>query len=568
MSAEDPGEFPDGGAATPGRTVRRDTAIMAAGTATSRALGLVRNAMLVAAIGVNASAANAFDVAQRIPHVLFAILASGVLNAVLVPQIVRAFARQGGKRTVDRILTLGGIMMLAVTLLFTAGAALLVSAFTSDWGPELTALTVAFSLWCIPQLFFYGLYALLGQVLNARSQFGPYMWAPVVNNIIAIAGLGAFLAIFGPYAGGPAEADAAGLGEPWSPGKIALLAGVATLGIAAQGLILIWPLIRGGYRWHWRWFGPPGELAGVRRVAGWALGAVLVEQVGVAWVSRVASAAAALGNNAPDVPGNAAYTNALLLYLVPHSLVTVSIATALFTGMSRYAAANDMAGLRTEISRGLRSIAIFTIFASVALIALAPLAVRVALPSAHGPVVSTVAQVLVAMSLGLVPLGAMVLVKLVYFALEDGRSLFVIHIPMTITLVGVSLIGQQVLDFHWWVAGIGLAMALSNIVAMTLRLGGLRKRLGGLDGRRIARTHLLALLAALPALGVGLLLQSFAPDLSELPTPGGVSLAAALCLGIGFAMAVTYGIGLWAFRVTEWRDALAPILRRLRIRVR
>ena len=51
------------------------------------------------------------------------------------------------------------------------------------------ALATAFAYWCLPQLFFYGLYSLLGEVLNARSAFGPFMWAPVLNNIVAIAGL-------------------------------------------------------------------------------------------------------------------------------------------------------------------------------------------------------------------------------------------------------------------------------------------------------------------------------------------------------------------------------------------
>src|SRR5690606_21984884 len=128
---------------------------------------------------------------------------------------------------------------------------------------------------------------------------------------------------------------------------------VSTLGVAVQALVLLRPLARGGYRWRFRWRGPAGEFSSIKRVAGWTLAAVVLEQAGVVWTTRVAASASAASDYSIDVAGNAAYGYALLLYLLPHSLVTISIATALFTGMSRFAAADDMAGLRGELSRGL-----------------------------------------------------------------------------------------------------------------------------------------------------------------------------------------------------------------------
>ena len=47
---------------------------------------------------------------------------------------------------------------------------------------EGVALATAFAYWCLPQVFFYALYALTGEVLNARGVFGPYAWAPVANS--------------------------------------------------------------------------------------------------------------------------------------------------------------------------------------------------------------------------------------------------------------------------------------------------------------------------------------------------------------------------------------------------
>ncbi len=548
-------------------SLRRNTAIMAAGTATSRALGLVRTALLAAAIGVNAGAASSFDVANKLPGVLLTLLASGVLNAVLVPQVVRAMQRKGGKQTVDRIVTLGIVAMLAITALLTAAAPLFILAYTSKFTPELTALTVAFALWTIPQLFFYGVYTLFGQILNARSRFGPFMWAPAANNLVAILGLIAFIALFGPYAIPSAGESANALAGDWGPGKIALLAGVATLGIAVQALVLIVPLARSGYRWHWQWSGPKGELDGIKRVAGWALAAVLLEQVGIAYVTRVASGALSGGGGAPDVASNAALTNALMLYLLPHSLITVSIVTALFTNMSRLAAAGNTAGLRAELSRGLRTIGVFTVFATAALIVLAPLAVRVTLPSTSPVVVTSVAHVVVALAFGLGPLGAMILVKQAYLALEDARSLFWIQIPMTATLIAITFLGYTLLDVRLWVVAAGAGMAISYAVSTALRMVGLRKRLGGLDGRRVLSMHLRAIAAVLPATGAGWLLLRVIPDSSGLSRAADVAASAGWCVVIGSAMALVYGVGLVVLRVDEWRSAIAGPLRRLGFRV-
>lgn len=544
------------------RSLTGSAAVMASGTAVSRLLGFVRNALLLAAIGLNAGAANAFDLANKIPGVLFALLAAGVLNAVLVPQIVRALARPGGERTVNRILTIGTVAIASITVVVTAGAWVFVTALAGDWEPGLRALALAFSLWCIPQLFFYGMYTMIGQVLNAREQFGPYMWAPVLNNVVAIAGLGVYLAVFGPYVMGNDNA------ADWGFWRIATLAGTATLGVAAQAMILLWPLRSGGHRWRWAWSGPKGELAGIRQVAGWALAAVLLEQAGVLWATRIAAAAPAAGDFAADVAGNAAYTNALMIYLLPHSLVTVSLVTYMFTQLSKRASADDLPGVRAVLSHGLRTVGVFTVFAWAALVVLAPLAVQVILPTASAEARATVVPVVIALACGIVGLGAMVLVKQAYLALEDARSLFWIQIPMTATLVGVATAVQATTSYRWWVVGIGAAMAASYYVATLLRLSGLRRRLGGIDGRRIARTHALAVVAAVPAFAAGWALMLLAPDLTTMGRAAGFAVAAAISAGVGGAMAAVYLGLLELLRVREVRELAAPVLARVRRRVR
>ncbi len=567
-------ENESGSAAVPGSAPRqalggtaRTTAWLALGTATSRALGLVRTILLGTAIGVTGSvAADAFAVANKLPNVMFAVAAAGVLNSALRPQIVRSF-HQGSERTVHRILTLGGFYLLVGTTVLTVMAGLWVRVFSVNWGPEQTALATAFALWCIPQLFFYGMYTLFGQVLNSREQFGPFMWAPVANNIVAIAGLAVYLVIFGPHAVGGGQT--ATLAADWTPGRIALLAGVATLGIAAQAAVLIPPMLRGGYRWRWVWSGPKGELLTVAKVASWALGAVLIEQAAVLFTTRFATAATeqALPGD-ESVAGVAGYDYALSIYLLPHSLVTVSLATILFTRLARHAADNNMGGVREVLTGGMRSIGTFTVFATAALVVFAPHLVRVLAPASSPETVAAVALVVQCLALGLVPLGASVLVKQTYFALEDGKGVFLIHIPMAVAWITVGWLAREFTEPQWWVPGVALGLSVSNAVALTLRAWGLRRRLGGLDMRRVGLTHLKALAAAVMAAGAGLLVLRVGPD--SYASQGGVAVAQSLATAAvgGLVMVAVYLAGAWLLRLTEVGDMVRTLLRRPRGNVR
>lgn len=533
----------------------RNAGLMTAGTLVSRLLGFVRNALLVAAIGVTAPAANAFDVANKLPNFIYAILAGGVLNVVLVPQIVKAYKSAKGQDFVDRLLTLTVAGLLAITVAMTAVAGVIVDLYVTNWSPELTALAVAFALWCIPQLFFYGLYTVLGQVLNARGQFGPYMWAPVVNNVVAIAGLLAYLAAFGPVA---AQADPGDL-TVWTGGRIALLAGVATAGVAAQALVLLVPLYRSGFRWRPRWGIRGSGLGSAGRVATWTFASVLLDALGVLVTTNVQAAADAAAGDGVQVASNAAYTNAMMLYLLPHSLVTVSLATALFTRISAAASDRDTAGVRRAFSLGVRTTAVFTVFATVAMTVLAVPIVRVLVPSASADETAAVSGVLVALLTGLVALGGMVMIKPVYFAYEDGRSIFWIQVPMNVVFVGVSLLGTVLLEPRWWVIGVAVGLSLGNWVTFVLRLVGLRSLLGRVDGRRIVSVHVRSAVAAAVAGGVGwalLALWGVSPEL-------GFAASLLRCAVVGVVMLVLYLLGLRLLKVRELRELLAPLVARL-----
>ena len=216
-------------AATPAEpSIRRASVVMAAGTMVSRVLGFVRTFLLTAVAGGTSLALDAFQAANTLPNVIFILLSAGVLNAILIPQITKAMKQpDGGQDFVDRLLTASFGVVLIVAVLATVTSPWLLDLYFSASGAT-RQLTVLFGFIVMPQIFFYGLYAILGQVLNARSQFAAFMWSPVLANLIQIAGLVWFLVQWGSH---PDPAT-------WTGEMVWVLAGFTTLGIAVQGLFL------------------------------------------------------------------------------------------------------------------------------------------------------------------------------------------------------------------------------------------------------------------------------------------------------------------------------------------
>jgi putative peptidoglycan lipid II flippase len=456
-------------------SVAKSSMLMASGTIISRVLGFARAVLLAAAIGVTTNAADAFGVANQLPNNVYAIIVGGVLNAVLVPQIVKARSHvDGGKGYVDRLLTFILTIFFAISVISTIAAPFLVDLYTKNWtGPEL-ALATAFAYWCLPQLFFYGLYSLLGEVLNARSAFGPFMWAPVLNNVVSLAGLVIFIALFG------ADPTGAHAVATWTPDKIALLAGSATLGVAAQAFILLLSWRRIGLKlnlnFKWRGFG----LGPALKAASWSLGMVIVTQIGGLVQTIVASGTIVSRETNPAIAGVAAAGIAWLIFMLPHSVATVSIATAYFTKMAQHVHEGKMASFKKDFVDGIRAILVISVFATVALIVLAYPVSRVF--AGELPALVSLGNVIVAMMIGLVPFSFVFMMQRAFFALEDTRSPFM----FTVVQIGLHITGAVALSIfapaEWLVVGLALLTSGTVAIQATVAYLFLIKRIGSLAG--------------------------------------------------------------------------------------
>ena len=446
-----------------GPTVGRSSFWMASGTIFSRSLGFIRAIMLAFAIGVTTDAADAFGVANQLPNNVYALIMGGVLNAILVPQLVKARKmKDDGRGYIDRFATLALLSFFAIGAIATIAAPLMIGLYTTGWSDSQVALATAFAYWTIPQLFFYGLYSVFGEVLNSRSAFGPFMWAPALNNLVSIAGLGLFIWVFG------ADAEGQRAITGWGADQVALLAGSATAGVAAQAMILLffWKRIGLKLSLNFRFKGY-GIGAGLK-TASWSFAMVLISQIGALVQTNVASSAAEARGQGIVIASVAAAAIAWLIFMLPHSIVTVSVATAYYTRISTSASKGDMASMKADLLAAVRLIVILMSLATAGLIVLAYPLGRVFSPGVAEA--QALGNVIIALAIGLLPFSLVHMLQRAFFALEDTKTPFV----FTSVQVGLHIIGAitllNVLEKQWLV--VGLSLITTSTITIQLLLAG------------------------------------------------------------------------------------------------
>ncbi|MGA9748953.1 MAG: murein biosynthesis integral membrane protein MurJ [Nocardioides sp.] len=484
--------------ATEDRSMLTSSAVMAAGTVVSRASGFVRTALLGAALGLGLHA-ELFNVANTVPNMLYILLAGGLFNAVLVPQLVRAMKNDadGGEAYAQRIMTLAAVFLAAVTILLVVAAPLLMRLFLapSYFTPDLVEQresAIAFARYCLPQVFFYGMFVLVGQVLNSRGSFGPMMWAPIANNVITVLVLVGYLLTYGPAVG-------AELSGGFTAGQEALLGIGSTLGIAVQLLVLVPYLRRAGFRMRLRFDVRGAGLGHTLRLGVWTVLFVVVNQIAYTIVVRIASAGAA-----DDGTGYTVYSLAFLTIMVPHSIATVSLATAMLPRLSRHAADGDLAGVARNIAATLRQV----------LALIVPVAALIPLISedlsnlvwGYGAASETYATVGLALALfapGLVLFTSHYLVLRGFYALERTRTVFWVQCVIATTNVTLALVLTRATPPDRTAAALVVAYGGAYLVGAIGSYLLLRHVLGGLDTRTLVRFGVRLALAVAGAVLVG-----------------------------------------------------------------
>ena len=521
----------------------RSSSFMGLGTIISRATGLIRNLLLVAALGTGLLG-DAFNVANTTPNIIYNLLIGGALSAVFVPLIVQSFRQEdGGSAYISRLLSLIASALLFITIAAMLLAPLLISLYAPTFSGRSRDVTLAFALYCLPQILFYGLYGILGQVANAKEKFGPMMWAPIANNLLVIVLFSYFISV----------TDEISL-ETISDSQIALLGLGSTVGIALQALILIPTLKKSGlklsFRRDWRGVG----LDKAMRLASWAFIFVLISQIGFLITVNLATRAAVLAQEQgiDYGVGYTPYANAYLVMLLPHSIVTISIVTALLPGLSKLAFDKKLSEVRDQLSKALRLTAILTIPASLFFFFFAEEIASAIFFGISEQSAEYIGRVLAAMSLGLIPLSINLVLIRGLNAFENTKYQVISNLVINLVALTISIWAFLNLDVVDITVGLGVALAISYWVGIVCTYYLLRRYSGPLNITSLLLFHSkVALIALISCLAISSLLPRL--DLE------GNLFSLLIVLSSTFALYLAIGR---VFKVSEISQVLKVLLRR------
>ncbi|NYD38301.1 murein biosynthesis integral membrane protein MurJ [Actinomycetospora corticicola] len=511
---------------------------MAIATLVSRLTGFLRTLALAATLGLGL-VGSSFNIANTLPNIIFELLLGGVLTSVVIPVLVRAAKEDGddGDAFAQKLLSGAAVALFVATTAATIAAPLLVRPYISD--PQDVELAARFAYLLLPQIFFYGMGALFGAILNARAVFGPAAWAPVLNNVVCLIALAIYWVLPSPP------------GDGISTTQLLVVGVGSTLGIVLQAAVMLPAMRRTGFHWRWR-FGWDQRLSAFGGLAAWVVGYVVVSQIGLTVITRVAFAA--------DAGGPAIYSYAWLLIQVPYGVLGVSLLTALMPRMSAAAANGRIDQVVADLSLGSRLStvtllpisAILTVFGT-------PLGVAMfSLGKSGAASAGTLGTALACSAFGLLPMAVTMLQLRVFYAMADARTPTLIMVMMTAVKVPLAYLCPVLLAPDQVVLGLAAVNAFGFVVGLVVGDVWLRIRLGRLDTRRVLRTMMLTGLASVMAVLVAVMLVT----LLERVLPGGGTVAHAwLTVTVGGVVSLlVVVVAMRLLRVPE----LDPVVSRLR----
>ncbi len=539
-----PERVDEGGGSTAG-----NSAVMAVGSLVSRVIGFVRNALIGMTLG---DIGNAYTSAQFLPGQIYELLLGGILSSVLIPLLVRRRKADsdGGLEFTRKLLTFAAVSLATATALVVAAAPWITAIQTSsESGAAYGDLVTMFAYLILPIIFFTGLSALIGAVLNVRGHFAAPMWAPILNNLVVIATLGVFVVVFGTAKGfGP---------EDMTPGRVLLIGLGTLLGMVVQAIGLLPALRKVGFSWKWRWDPRSLGLREIGRLAGWMLLYVAANQVAVFVVVRI------LNRVADESSASVlAFNNVYLLTMMAHGIIGVSVMTALLPKMSAAAAEGRYAEVSADLSRGIRLTCAALAPIAVAYGVLgAPIAVTLFQGGAYGnDAALATGTVLVVAAFAVLPLSISYLCTYAFYSLQANRTVALINLPVVAIRIAGYLVLAEVLDRSLSAAGMTAANAVSYLISALISLAVLRRRIGRLNLGSVAVALVKVLVAAALAAALGLLVIHLLPGTGA---PDGRAEALVQLLAGGTVIMVTYLGAALLLRVQEVSQVVGMVRRKL-----
>ncbi len=492
-----------------------------AGILLSRLAGLARQILFAKYFGQSSEAADAFQMAFRIPNLLQNLFGEGALSASFIPVHSGLRARGEHDAAAQMARTFFAILTLAISILVLLGvlaAPLMVSVIAPGFTGPKRDLTIH-----LVRVLFPGAGMLVASawclgVLNSHGKFLLSYSAPVAWNAAMIA----TLIHFGDQHG----IDWLAMDLAW--GSVA----GSFLQFAVQAPVA------------WRLSRHPGRAAltahvrqAVRNFVPIMVsrGAVQLTAYIDAWIASWLPTGAV-----------AALANAQILYTLPVSLFGISISAAELPAMSGDAASgHGYAALRNRLDSGLRRLAFFVVPSAVAFAALGDVIAGALLERGRfGPEDSRyVWAILAGASVGLLATTMARLYSVAHFALGDTKRplrLALVRLVVATTLgyvCAIVLPPRLGVASHWGAAGLTASAGVAGWIEFALLRASLNRRIGrtGLPASYVLRLWIAGLAGAIAAWGVRLALPPLDPlfrGAAVLPVFGAGFLAVALLLRV------------------------------------
>ena len=533
------GAAPGAPSGRPGRALARSAGIVGAATTTSRILGLVREQLLAYLFGAG-NAVDAYNVAFRIPNLLRDLFAEGAMSAAFVPTFTRTLVRQGrgpAWRLASNVLT----TLAAVTGVLVAAGVLfadpIVRLFAADYAavPGKLELTVQLTRIMLPFLTLIAVAAALMGMLNALNRFFVPALSPAMFNVASITTMLLLVPVMPAIGLHPIAAVAAGV----IAGGLAQLLGQVPL------------LRREGFRYRPRldWRDP--DLRSVMLLMGPGTFGLAATQINV-FVNTVLATG--------EGTGAVSWLNyAFRIMYLPLGIIGVSIATAAVPSIARHAERDDRGGMRHDVANGLSMMLMLNLPATAGLIVLAHPIVSLLFERGAFTPQDTVATAgaLVPYAVGLAGYSAVRIATPAFYAMDESRTPVVVTAGSVLVNVALNLL----LVRYYGYVGLAVGTSAAALLNATVLLTVLRRRLGGLEGRRLAGVLIRTLAATLAMAAAAYWVMEVVTALM----PGGTLglKLARLGLTIGGAVAVLLGAARLA-GLREMTDLMLAVAARLR----
>lgn len=453
-----------------GQDARRNTVAVAIGTFVSRLTGAGRVLAIVYVLGINHSA-DAYNLANTMPNLLYDLVLGGVLSATLIPVFVSRLAeddQDDAWRAISAVITLAGLVLAvaSVAVWFAAPAIIHVFALRIRDRATRAAEAPLAATWLrmfAPQVFLLGIITLTQAVLNARRHFSWPAFSPIFNNLWTTAVI---------VATGVVAHDVTLNGLKHNQTAIWLLGAGTTAGYAVQAALQFRPLRWRGVRARLRVVWDPGHPAvrQLMRLSGWVVGVVIANQLAFLIAQYLA---------VPITGGVTAYQTANLFFQLPNAVIATSILAVITPDLAEQWTRGDLASFRATLVRSFRVVTVALIPAAVVYLTLARPLMAVLLR--HG--VTTVqgsnltAGALIGFAVGMPGYFAFMLLVRAYLAMQDTRTVFILYAVEN----GLNIVLALALFPSMHITGLTLAFSLSYGIGAAIGLSDLRRRTGGFE---------------------------------------------------------------------------------------